>query len=368
MSDQKVDVNVNVNVKSGTSGSTFPKIVSFVGFCFVVLVILVSACTLSWCWKNRDTKETRKAARKAAAKLVREATPEGVLPALTKLVTEKSRHIWFEPKDETLQSKWKFWTLRWGDLTAVPIDYVGQLTEDQFIRFAGNGKDVPANTKVLKDLLAFSETLLKNPDLTKNAAQGLSERRLDGYFLANDFDGAIKLLETEGLPNRTKTWQQATASKLRAHKAMEAKDWTGATTNMLAFIAFMLSDEQKDFEDCDPTTGIVYSRDWVVALNYERCSKFMKDANDAAKSKEYHDLAGKYYTMALDKAKGDESSLKALVEEMKAAGFPVDPKILEKKPAEKPVEAKPAEPKPVEAKPAEKPAEAKPAEKPAEAK
>ena len=341
---------------------------SVICLALVAAVMVIAACTLSWCWKNRDTNETRKAARKAAQQAVRAATAETVLPTLQKLVTEKSRHIWFKPNDEKEQSKWKFWNLRWGDRPSVTADYVGQLTEDQFIRFAGDGGKTPANVKVLKELLAFSAELLKNPELSKNAAQALSERRLDGFFLANDFDGAINLLEKEGLPNRTPAWAKATAAKLRAHKAMEAKNWPEACTQMLAFIDFMLSDEQKDFEDCDPTTGIVYSRDWVVARNYLRCAQFMKDANNAAKSQEYRDLAGKYFKTALEKIQDDESSLKVLVQEMKDNNFPVElkkpeeKKTAETKPAEKPAEVKPAE-KPAEAKPAEaKPADVKPAE------
>ena len=330
---------------------------SVICLALVAAVMVIAACTLSWCWKNRDTNETRKAARKAASQAVRAASAETVLPTLQKLVTEKSRHIWFEPKDEKKQSKWKFWNLRWGNRSSVTADYVGQLTEDQFIRFAGDGGKTPANVKVLKELLAFSAELLKNPEFSKNAAQSLSERRLDGFFLANDFDGAINLLEKEGLPNRTPAWAKATAAKLRAHKAMEAKNWPEACTQMLVFIDFMLSDEQKEFEDCDPTTGIVYSRDWVVARNYLRCAQFMKDANNAAKSQEYRDLAGKYFKTALEKAQDDESSLKVLVQEMKDSNFPVE---LKKPEGKKTSEAQPAAEKPVETKPTDvKPAETK---------
>ena len=300
-------------------------------FAGVVILLLAASCTLSWCWKNRDTNETKRAARKAASLQLREAKPEQVLVTLKRLVDEKSRHIWYLPAEERKQSKWKFWNIRWGDLPRVSVDYVGQLTEDQFIRFSGDGAQTPANVPLLKDLLAFSADLLKNPELSKSAAQALSERRLDGFFLSNDFAGAIALLEKEGLPNRTPAWAKATAAKLRAHKAMEAKDWQEACTQMLAFIDFMLSDEQKDFEDCDPTTGIVYSRDWVVARNYLRCSAFMKSAGDAAKSAAYRDLAGTFFKTALEKAKEDESSLKVLVQEMKDADFPVAP---EAKPAE----------------------------------
>jgi len=326
-----------------TTAANAKNIAIFAGLIGIVAILLAGACTLSWCWKHRDTRETRKAARKAAAAAARGAKPEAVIATLQKLLDEKTRHIWFLPTNEAEQSKWKFWNLRWGDQPSVTVDYVGQLTEDQFLRFAGDGGKVPANVKVLKELLAFSANLLKNPELTQSAKATLTERRLDGFFLANDFDGAIALLEKDTLPNRSPAWQKATAAKLRFHKAEQAQNWAEANTQMLAFIDFMLSEEQKDFEDCDPTTGIVYSREWVVARNYLRCANCSKQLKDTAKSNAYHDLAGKFFKAAVEKAKDDEAALKVLEEEMKSNG-------IEFVPPAKTVAAKPAEAKPAEAK------------------
>ena len=260
-------------------------------------------------------------------------------------------------------------------------DFVASLSEEQIIRFGGDGTPQnPPNVKAIRDMLAYTEALTESGRLTKGGAEILAERRLDGFFLVNDFDSAIAFLEKGGLPNRTPTWCKATAAKLRAHKAMEAKNWPEATKQMLAFIDFMRSDEQKDFEECDPSTGILYSREWVIARNYLRCAEFSKNSNDDAKAAEFRVLAGTFFKTALEKAAEEESSLKALSAEMKENNFPVElpakkpaeakpaaPKPAENKPAEaKPAEAKPAEAKPVEAKPAEaKPAENKPAEKPA---
>ena len=60
-------------------------------FAGVVILLLAASCTLSWCWKNRDTNETKRAARKAASIQLREAKPEPVLATLKRLVDEKSR-------------------------------------------------------------------------------------------------------------------------------------------------------------------------------------------------------------------------------------------------------------------------------------
>ena len=297
----------------------------------IVAVLLVAAVLVAGAWSMRDTNESRRAARREASKALRECAPEAVLPYLEKLVAEKAFHTWFEKAEDGSESPWRFWTLRCGSLTRVPYDYIGQLAEDQFIRFAGDGGAKPADVARLKEMLAFSEKLVKSGVLSVPAANALKERRLDGYFLSNDFDGAIKYLETEGAPNRTPAWCTGTAAKLRAHKAMAAKDNREAIKQLLVFGDFMLSDEQKDFEDCDPTTGIVYSRDWVVARNYMRCANMSRELGDAANADKYFAEAKKYFATAHDKAKDDQKSLETLRDEMKAAGL--EPPALPAKPA-----------------------------------
>ena len=203
-----------------------------------------------------------------------------------------------------------------------PADDIGQLVEDQFIRFAGDGAAKPADVPRLKALLALSSTLLAAPSLlSPDAADALRERRLDGFFLSNDFDGAIACLEQGGFKNRSAAWCAGTAAKLRAHKALEAGDKKEAVKQFLAFGAFMLSDEQKDFEDCDPTTGIVYSRDWVVARNLVRCAALSRALGDAQQADAYLADARPRFATAHEKAKDDAKSLDALRAEMKAAGL-----------------------------------------------
>ena len=243
-----------------------------------------------------------------------------MLPFLEKLAGETAFHTWFVPAADGSASPWRLWTLRCGMLTAVPYDYIGQLTEDQFIRFAGDGGAKPADAARLKELLAFSDRLLKRNVLSEPAANALRERRLDGFFLSGDFDGAIAYLEGEGVPKRSPGWCRGTAAKLRAHKAMAAGDKKEAVKQLLAFGAFMLSDEQKDFEDCDPTTGIVYSRDWVVARNYMRCAKMTRELGDAAQADAYLAEAKRFFATAHEKAKDDQKSLDTLRAEMKEAG------------------------------------------------
>lgn len=265
-------------------------------------------------WEIRDTDEAQRKARRDALKEMRATPPPEVLPALENLLAEKKLHTWF-----VTDSPWKFWGLRAGRLTRVPYDFVARLTEDQFIRFAGDGKDVPPDVPVLKGLLDFSAKLL--PLCDTPAADSLRERRLDGFFLTDDFDSAIALLEKDGLPKKSAAWCKGTVAKLRAHKAMTAGDKKEAVAQLKIFGDFMMSDEQKDFEECDPTTSILYSREWVVARNFMRCATLSAELGDAAQSAAYKAEAAKYFAVALEKAKDDKKSLDFLKEEMKSAGL-----------------------------------------------
>ncbi|MGN0852862.1 MAG: hypothetical protein ACI4Q3_05750 [Kiritimatiellia bacterium] len=293
-------------------------------FCVGGIVFVGLVCGfLGWCYSIRETPESRRAARREAARELKAAAPADVLACLRRLADEKSFQTAFDGK---------------GPLMAfaprVPYDTIGQFTEDQFIRFAGNGGDRPADVVRLKELLAFSQDLLARDVLSKGAAETLRERRLDGFFLAGDYDGAIKALDAGGLANRSAGWCRGTAAKLRAHKAMDAKDYREAVRQLLIFGEFMLSDEQKDFEDCDPTTGILYSRDWVVARNYMRCSKMSRELGDTANADMYLVAAKKHFASAHEKAKDDQKSLDAIRAEMKEGGFALP--ALPAKPQEKP--------------------------------
>ena len=286
----------------------------------LLLIIVVAAVAfVSWCWKVRDTPESRKAARKETAAALKATPPEKVLEFLEKLYSEKSFHTWFVKKPGEKECPCRFWTLRLGWRTRVPYDYISQLTEDQFIRFAGNGSDRKPDEPRLRELMDFSGKLLSL--CSTEAANSMRERRLDGLFLCNDFDGAIALLEKEGIPSRSPSWCTGTAAKLRAHKAMESNQYAEAVKQLQIFGEFMRSEEQKDFEECDPTTGILYSRDWVVARNLVRCANMTKKLGDEKKAAAFLAEAKKYFDSAKEKAKTDLKSLAALEAEIKSAGL-----------------------------------------------
>lgn len=257
-------------------------------------------------------RRCRQFARKATVKTFRAICPaqaDAVLPYLQNLADTLTLRLQFDGQLVSLPK---------GAVTALPVDLVGQLTEDAVIRLAGPGAPSAENVKHLKALLDFSEKLL--PRLSEGAQQSLLDRRLDGFFLTGNYDGAIALLD-KGLPSHTPGWCKGTAAKLRYHRLLEVGKKEEALQQLLVFIDFMLSDEQKDFEDCDPTTGIIYSREWVVGKNYIRCWEIARDLKDPAREAEYFKKAKDCYATALQKAKDDPKALAELKKEAKAVGL-----------------------------------------------
>ena len=257
-------------------------------------------------------RRCRQFARKATVKTFRAICPaqaSDVLPYLQNLADTLTLRLLFDGKLVSMPK---------GHTTALPIDLVGQLAEDAFIRLAGPSAPSAENMKHLNALLDFTAKLL--PRLSEGAQQSLLDRRLDGFFLTGNYDGAIALLD-KGLPSHTPGWCKGTAAKLRYHQFLANGKKDEALKQLLVFIDFMLSDEQKDFEDCDPTTGIYYSREWVVARNFMRCSNMSRELGDTAAADKYKADAKKYFTIALEKAKEDKKSLAALKEEVKPVGL-----------------------------------------------
>ena len=257
-------------------------------------------------------RRCRQFARKATVKTFRVLCPAqaaDVLPYLQNLADTLTLRLIYDGKLVSMPK---------GPTTALPIDLVGQLAEDAFIRLAGASAPSPENVKHLNALLDFTAKLL--PRLSEGAQQSLLDRRLDGFFLTGNYDGAIALLD-KGLPSHTPGWCKGTAAKLRYHRFLADGKKDEALKQLLIFIDFMQSDEQKDFEDCDPTTGIIYSREWVLGKNYVRCRELARDLKDSTLETKYLKKAKELYAIALQKAKDDPKALAELKKEAQAVGL-----------------------------------------------
>lgn len=286
---------------------------NYVKFAIATAVLLVlAACTYGWLRAKRQTPEMMRETNKAVRKEFRAAPMDEAAARLRKLTDE---HFF------TVRETKSFPYLSARFEPRIPYDSIGLLAEEAFIRLAGDVKSPKADTdRRIKELISYSDYLLGLDRMSDVAKNSLCERRLDGYFLIGDYDGAVALLE-KGIAGRTPEWCKSTVAKLRAHKAMEAKQNKEAIKQLNIFIDYMLSDAMKDFEDSDPANGVVYSREWVAAKNYMRCAKLAGDDGDAKGKADFTEKAKPLYKTALEKAKEDKVSLDELQKEMKLYGL-----------------------------------------------
>jgi len=288
----------------------------------VVLIAAALASAVGWCWKIRQTPESRRQARKEAVKTLRDAKGDEVAAYLHRLADERFFHTWFDDSLPYMHVAWE---------TKIPADMIAQLAEEAFLRFSGNGEPNSEDVPRLRQLMNFANSFLPNCT-SEDAANALRDRLLDAHFLTGDFDGAIAMLE-KGMPGRDPDWTKATAAKLRAHRAMEiaSKPGTDAATvkkakqeaieNFVAFGEYMLTPANKDFEDCDPTTGVIYSFEWVAVKNFMRSAVLAREIGDNAKVEELTARAKKYLESARKKAKEDKKSFEVFQAEMKSYGL-----------------------------------------------
>jgi len=278
----------------------------------LAVVVAVAVGGYFWLLSQRQTPEQEREANKATRREFRAAPLDEAAPRLRKLT---------DTRFFTVRRKNGFPFLSIGFDPRVSYDSIGLLAEEAFIRLAGDTKSPKEDTdRRIKELIGFSDYLLGLGKLSDTARISLCERRLDGYFLIGDYDGAVAILE-KGMDGRTPEWCRSTVAKLRAHKAMEAKQNKEAIKHLLVFIEYMLSDVMKDFEDSDPANGVVYSREWVAAKNYMRCATLAGDDGDAKGKADFTEKAKPLYKAAAEKAKDDKVSLDELEKEMKSYGL-----------------------------------------------
>jgi len=71
----------------------------------------------------------------------------------------------------------------------------------------------------------------------------------------------------------------------------------------------------------DPSTGLVYNRDWILARNALRIAKLYASLSDEENRKKVMTEAGVYYKAAQDQVKPGSRELTAIQQEIKEAGL-----------------------------------------------
>lgn len=156
--------------------------------------------------------------------------------------------------------------------------------------------------------------------LTQNKATqaSVTMRMLDSAFLLEDYDRAIEMLE-KGIPGRDKAWHDTTLPKVKAHRAMAQNKPVEAIEGLRQFMVAWKN--AKTVDEMDPTTGLVYNREWILGRNAIRIAKLYASIPDEGNRKMAMKEATEYFSVARSKLNPGSKEMTALTQEMKEAGL-----------------------------------------------
>jgi len=192
----------------------------------------------------------------------------------------------------------------------VPAEQVAILFERYFYEVTDHRESVQKMSVLGTKLMGLPQT--------KATRDSLILRLLDCAFLLENYDLAIAMLE-KGIPNRNEEWHATTLPKIQAHQSMANGKPLEAIQH---FRHFMLAwKNAKEVDEVDPSTGLVYNRDWILARNALRISKLYGSIRDEENQKKTLKEAADYFKAAQAQLKAGSRELTAIQQEMKEAGL-----------------------------------------------
>jgi len=179
----------------------------------------------------------------------------------------------------------------------------------QYARIVGDGtKAVPAEklAPVLAEMAALSG------ECSEEFAESLFTRRLDGAFLVGDYALAEKMMDD--IPEKSQSWKEGAKAKVRAHAALARGDKAAAIGEFEVFCQALLRERPDAFE-CDPSSGLEWSREALLARNLKRIGELAAEIGDKNRSEKFLSEARKYAKVALQKAEGDPECQQVLLDD-----------------------------------------------------
>ena len=184
----------------------------------------------------------------------------------------------------------------------------------------------------------------------------------------DDYAAALAILE-KGLPERDEAWHKMAIAKVKAHLALQNKQYDVAVKQFREFMDILPDEDQPD-----PASDVMYGKLTLLGNNEKRIGDIYVEAGNPDEAAKSYATAREWYEKALAANKAGQTTedyIKAQIAALPgAAAKPVEaaPAVQPAEaPAAKPVEAVPAEAASAEAAsavaaPAEAPAESEPAE------
>jgi len=188
--------------------------------------------------------------------------------------------------------------------TSVSPNQSGSIFDRFFYDVAADKDSVKALCKIGPELIAQCTD--------DNIANSLKVKILDGAFIIEDYDLAVAMLE-QGIPGKDKAWHDMSLPKVKAHRAQSQQKPRDAVKYYREFMeCWTNSDKEEEF---DPTSGIAYSKEWILARNASRIAEILQSIPDEAEAAKARDEARNYFKTAIEKAATDEAALKLVTEE-----------------------------------------------------
>jgi hypothetical protein len=203
--------------------------------------------------------------------------------------------------------------LRRLDAAGVPPARLVPVVRDRFHRLARG--DRPEATRALAD---FAEALAARCERELDRTL-LMIVALDGRFVAGDYAGALAILDGRKIPGWDEDWYEVSASKVRAHKALQEGRAAEAVPHFRKFMT-ALAGTRRSLEP-DPVTGLTFTREMLLGRNAARIAELLEQAGEATAAQAARSEAQDYYRQALARLPADGREAAQVREELaKLAG------------------------------------------------
>jgi hypothetical protein len=177
--------------------------------------------------------------------------------------------------------------------------------------------EMVADLDIIRGLCTVGERILAmcNDETTVN---NVKVKVLDGAFLVSNFDLAVHMLE-QGIPGKDKAWHDMSLPKVKAHRAMAQNKPREAVQYFREFMNTWITSKQE--EEFDPTSGVAYSREWILGRNANRIAGILDSIPDKAEADKARAEAKEYFRIAIQKASKDAEATRLIKEETKGMGL-----------------------------------------------
>jgi len=189
-----------------------------------------------------------------------------------------------------------------GDLATLPSkldELMGfQIPPQQLYHIISRHFYATVNTPdVLGELLRRMESIV--PLITSEGIRtGMDTMMMEGYFQVDDFDNTLRFLETRRPAGYEEGWYTMNIAKVRAHKALAAKDADEAAKQFRLFMDAFAAENEEPVTD--PNSKVVYSTDFILAKNTKHIGDAYRDVHRDAEAKAAYAEALGLYAKALE--------------------------------------------------------------------